>query len=201
MQHYNSPEWTDDILLDLIRLEDDSAAFSELYNRYWNKIFLLAANSLGSAEEAKECVQDIFCSLWNRRQTLELRYSLYTYLAVAVKYRVINILNSAYRKRHRKSDVEIDDLEIYSPSAETELLEKELFARLEKAVNLLPEKCQLVFRMSREEGKTHRQIAEELSISEKTVNNHLTKAIKDISSNLTASSAAFVLGEYLHRLL
>ncbi|SDE66507.1 RNA polymerase sigma-70 factor, ECF subfamily [Mucilaginibacter pineti] len=200
MGKYSAASWTDDILLDLIRLEDDRAAFSELYDRYWDKIFLQAANALNSAEEAKECVQDIFCSLWSRRQTLELKYSLYTYLAVAVKYRVINILNSAYYKRHRKTNVALDEIEIYSPSAETELLEKELFASLERSVNLLPEKCQLVFRMSREENKTHRQIAEELNISEKTVNNHLTKAIKDLSTNLSTPKALFILGESLHRL-
>jgi len=201
MARYSSAEWTDDMLLDLIRQEDDALAFAELYHRYWDKIFYLAANALDSGEEAKECVQDIFCSLWTRRHTLELNYSVYTYLAVAVKYRVINILNSAYHKRHHQHVVELEQVEIGTPSAETALLEKELFARLEKAVSLLPEKCQLVFRMSREEGKSHRQIAEELDISEKTVNNHLTKAIKDLSGHLSASSAAFILGEYLHRLL
>ena len=201
MAKYASERWTDALLLDLIRQEDDRAAFSELYNRYWEKLFLLAANALNSPEEAEECVQDIFCSLWNRRHTLQLKYTLYTYLAVAVKYRVINILDSAYRKRYRTTDAELAEMEVYAPSGEALLLEKELFAQLENAVAMLPEKCRLVFKMSREESKTHKQIAEELNISEKTVNNHLTRAIKVLGGHLGTFSAAFILDECLRRLI
>lgn len=197
MKKYSSANWTDDKLLDLIRLEDDRTAFAEIYNRYWDKIFILAANALDSPEEAEECVQDIFCSLWDRRTTLKLNYSLYTYLAVAVKYKVINILDKAYRKRLRIAELQL--AEPLVPSAEMSLLEKELFARLENEVNRLPEKCRIVFKMSREEGKTHKQIAEELNISEKTVNNHLTKALKDLSGNLSVSAVGFVLWSFLFR--
>lgn len=197
MQTYNSTEWTDEMLLNLVRLEDDHAAFSELYNRYWDKIYLLAANALNSPEEAEECVQDIFHSLWSRRETLQLHYSLYTYLAAAVKYRIINILDKAYRLRQRTAQLYVNTNEDFAPSAEVLLLEKELFAKLEESIAILPEKCQIVFRMSREDGKTHKQIAEELNISEKTVNNHLTKAIKDIRNNLSTNSAAFILLAFL----
>lgn len=200
MTKYASATWTDETLIDLIRVRDDRVAFSELYNRYWEKIFLLAANALNSKEEAEECVQDIFCSLWNRRETLKLKYSLYTYLAVAVKYRVINILDSAFHKRKRTQNLDQYENEIYSPSAETLLLEKELFAKLENAIAQLPEKCRLVFKMSREELKSHKEIAEELNISAKTVNNHLTKAIKDLGDKMSASSIAFIVGGCIHRL-
>ncbi len=192
-KHYK--DLNDEQLLELIRQDDDRLAFGELYNRYWEKIFILAANALASPEEAEECVQDIFFSLWNRRKQLHLQHSLYTYLAVAVKYRVINILDKAYRQKQRASKMLIEDS--YEPSAETLLLEKELLLRLENAVNLLPEKCKLVFRMSREQGKTHKQIAEELQISEKTVNNHLTKALKDISNNLNTSIGTVALCFFL----
>ena len=201
MAKYSFGSLTDNALLDLVRLEDDRAAFAELYNRYWDKIFLIAANALNSPEEAEECVQDIFCSLWNRRHTLKLTHSLYTYLAVAVKYRVINILASVYRKYDQVTARNLNDLKLYSPSSDAILLEKELFEQLENAVAMLPEKCRLIFRMSREEAKTHKQIADELNISVKTVNNHLTKAIKDVSGYLSASSVAFILSEYLNRLL
>lgn len=197
MKKYSSAEWTDEVLLDLIRENDDHSAFAELYDRYWDKIFILAANALNSPEEAEECVQDIFCSLWNRRGSLRIQYTLYTYLAVAVKYRVINILDKAYRKRFQT--VELQEAHDLAINAEMPILEKELLASLENAINQLPEKCRIVFKMSREEGKTHKQIAEELNISEKTVNNHLTKAIKDLSNTLSASGTAFIICAYFLR--
>jgi len=195
---YNTSEWTDELLLDLIRSENDRAAFSELYTRYWDKIFLLAANALNSPEEAEECVQDIFLSLWNRRSALQLNYTLYTYLAVAVKYRVINILEKAHRQRKQMSNISHRiGYDGSMPSAEEQMLEKELFAKLESSVSRLPEKCQIVFRMSREEGKNRKQIASELSISEKTVDNHLNKALKDISKNLSGNSILLILAVIL----
>jgi len=189
--------YTDNDLMDLVRLDDNRLAFSEIYNRYWDKIYLVAANTLCSAEDAEECVQDVFCSLWNRRHTVQLKYSLYTYLAVAVKYRVINTLASAYQQRAKSFQRDLDDLQLFTPSSDAMLLEKELFQELESALLLLPEKCRLVFRMSREDAKSHKQIAEELNISVKTVNNHLTKAIKDLTSFIGSTSLIFVFGAIL----
>ena len=197
MAKYSDKEWTDDRLLEMISRQDDRAAFAELYNRYWDKIFLLAANALGSAEEAEECVQDIFFNIWNRRATLQLKYSFYTYLAVAVKYRVINILDKAYRQRMRLSDFHLSD--DTAPSAEVPLLEKELFDALEDAINRLPEKCRIVFKMSREEGKSHKQIADELNISEKTVGNHINKAIKDLGNDMSNTTGVLIMLVHLFK--
>ncbi|UKT65000.1 RNA polymerase sigma-70 factor [Pedobacter mucosus] len=192
-------KYQEDQLIALLR-SGDELAFNQIYQRYWEKMFMLAANALESIEEAEECVQDIFCGIWLRRESLVLKYSLYTYLAVAVKYRVINILDKRYRKRKKMNDMSPHYLNIYSPSAEAPLLEKELMARLERSICELPEKCRIVYRMSREEGKTHRQIAQDLDISEKTVNNHLTKALKDISGDLNCAFPIFVLTEVLRSL-
>ncbi|TCD28717.1 RNA polymerase sigma-70 factor [Pedobacter psychrodurus] len=190
----------EDQLMALLRLGDE-LAFSQIYDRYWEKIFMLAANALDNIEEAEECVQDIFCSIWLRRDSISLNYSLYTYLAVAVKYRVINILDKRYRKRKKMAELRIEDLTVHAPSAEASILEKELMATLEKAIAKLPEKCRIVYRLSREEGKSRRQIAEDLNISEKTVNNHLTKALKDISKDLKCGFPLFLIAEILQNLM
>lgn len=180
---YCTSDWTDQMLLNLVRREDDHLAFAELYRRYWKKIFTLAINSLHSAEVAEECTQDIFCSLWIRRTSLELKHSIYTYLAAAVKYKAINIMDKIHRRERSLAHLNLATHLAYS--AEIPLLEKEFLAILNKAVERLPEKCRTVFKMSREEGKKHKQIAMELNISEKTVNNHLTKALKDLHSYLS----------------
>lgn len=183
-------------LIDQLR-RGNEAAFAEIYDRYWEKIFMLASNALNSPEEAEECVQDIFCSIWLRRETLQLKYSFYTYLAVAVKYKVINILDKEYRKRQRMNLLTSDYFDQYAPSAEIPLLEKELLEKLQLSIAILPEKCRIVYKMSREDGKTHKQIAEELNISEKTVNNHLVKALKDLSSGLTLMLPAFIVSQVM----
>lgn len=194
-------KYEEDQLIALLR-SDDELAFNEIYTRYWQKIFMLACNALGSTEEAEECVQDIFCSIWQRRENLFLKYSLYTYLAVAVKYRVINVLDKRYRKRQKMENASAHQITIFSPSADEAVLEKELMVRLNASISQLPEKCRIVYKMSREDGKTRRQIAQDLNISEKTVNNHLTKALKDISGKLNSSTVPlFMIAEVIRTVI
>lgn len=182
MRKYN--QYVDEELVELLRTHDRKA-FTALYERYWERLFHTAAHALENKEEAEECVQDIFFSLWSRRETLMLKHSIHTYLSVAVKYKVIDILNKRKKDRlHIKARLPFID--IAAPSAESNLLEKELWERLERTIELLPEKCKIVYKMSREEGKTHDQIAAELNISKKTVNNHLVRSLKDIKNTISS---------------
>lgn len=167
-------------------------ALTALYLRYWDKLLTVATNRLDDPEEAEECVQDVFFRLWQRREDLQLSHSLATYLAVAVKYRVINAMDKQYRLRNRIERTYADLAGHQAFSAEDYLLEKELKDQIAASVNRLPEKCRIVFKMSREQGLTHKQIASELDISEKTVEAHISKAMKDIRGNLAATVPAFV---------
>ncbi|WP_165501245.1 RNA polymerase sigma factor [Pedobacter psychrodurus] len=185
-------KYREENLLALLR-SGDELAFNEIYRRNWQYVFTFAASALNNAEDTEECVQDIFCSIWLRKESLFLRYSLQTYLSAAVKYRVINILDRRYRKRQKMVQADPYYFHGFSPSPEVALLEKELVHKLELSIARLPEKCRLVYKMSRYEGKTHRQIAEELNISRKTVNNHLTKALKDLSGNLLTTFPLFII--------
>lgn len=183
---------SDNELLDLLK-EDQQQALSALYYRYWDKLLVVAGNRLDNPEVAEECVQDVFFSLWQRRNDLNLKYSLATYLAVAVKYQVIKQLDKQYRLQDRKDKSLYVSEEPYTSSADEYLLEKELMKRIEAAVNRLPEKCRIVFKLSREQGMTNKQIASDLDISEKTVEAHLSKAIKDLRSDLTTISPLLLL--------
>jgi RNA polymerase sigma-70 factor (ECF subfamily) len=169
-------------LLDLIRL-GDKMAFSEIYSRYWKKVFTVASNKIGQLEEAEEIVQDIFISLWDRRESIIITTSLNAYLAVSVKYRVIKIL--AKRSLYNKyADYSLNVIPISSNSTEDWLEFEELKSRLELLVSNLPEKCRLVYKMSRENGMSQKQIAEEFCISEKTVEAHIGKALKVLRTGL-----------------
>lgn len=175
--------------------EGNQPAMTAIFERYWERLFAVALNRLDSQEEAEECVQDVFINLWRLRETLDLKYSLYTYLSAAVRYRVLELLDARYRQSKHAPDVLSYLLEnnstVHSP--ESSLLEKELLSRVEAIVERLPEKCRIVYRLSREEGKSHKEISAELNISQKTVEAHLTKAIKDIKGNLHAYLPGFVI--------
>lgn len=171
---------TDLELINLLKRGDQSA-FTEIYKRYWQKLFTVAANKINDLEEAREIVQNIFISLWNRREQLQIKGTLSNYLAVSVKYRVINVLDK--QNNHQKyldslNSSELDD------STQQWLSFMELKERLASLVAELPEKCRLVFELSREQGYSQKEIAEKLGISEKTVEGHLTKATKSLKAGL-----------------
>lgn len=160
----------------------DQAAFTEIYNRYWGKLFSIAGHKLDRLEDAEEVVQGIFVSLWNRRLELVITTTLSAYLAVSTKYRVIKVLN---KKFHQKKYVDMLGKHTLLDDSTQEWLEfMELKSRLEALVRDLPDKCQLVYRMSREQGFSQKEIAGKLDISEKTVEAHLGKAMKKIRSSL-----------------
>ncbi|QNL47868.1 RNA polymerase sigma-70 factor [Olivibacter sp. SDN3] len=159
-------------------------ALEALYNRYWDRLFVVAANLLGSPEEAEECVQNVFIGLWKRRENLQLTHSLHTYLAVAVKYQALSVLSRNQRRKERPSQIGFDDDPIDAVSPEADFIAKELRTRIEQSINRLPPQCQLVFRMSREQDKSVKEIAESLGLSENTVKMHLKNANKKLRSDL-----------------
>jgi len=176
--------YTDKADADLVNMlrSNDEGAFTELYNRYWKKLFVIAASRTARLEDAEEIVQDIFTALWRRRQTLNLTSELTHYLAVSVKYRIIKMLDKYYNQERYIDSMlykqQVDD------STQEWLAFDELKEELAKHVRQLPEKCRLVFQLSREEGYSQKQIAETLQISEKTVEAHLGKAFKTLRSKL-----------------
>jgi RNA polymerase sigma-70 factor (family 1) len=182
---------TDQQLLDRMR-RDDRAAFTELYNRYWDKTFAVALHRLGDEHEAEEVVQEVFLSIWQRRANIELTHTVATYLSVAAKYRVINHL----AKQHRKQQ-HIDELSLNATETEDTtgnwLAEKELRKLLDQSINQLPEKCRIVFLLSRDENKTYAEIATELNISQKTVEAHMSKALATLRTTMGVSGCVLIL--------
>lgn len=175
--------YQDQQLLPLLR-DSNKAAFTEIYQRYWDKLLVTAMHRLGNIDEAREVVQDVFCNLWRRRDTLRLDYSLNTYLSVAVKYEVLNRL--AVKDRQQRYQLHISrNWEEAAPDTENLLSFKELQEQLASLVKALPEKCRIIFQMSREKGYPRKKIASELGIAEKTVEAHLSTAIRKLRSGLS----------------
>ena len=167
--------YTDEQLVLLIA-NDDTNAFKLLYNRYWKKMLTQAYAKLQSDVLAEEIVQDCFINLWKRRHNIKLKYSFHTYISAALRYEVLAQLAQNNKLPHSSVDIETVVIQDYATQQWLDF--DDLRHQFENALTALPEKCQLVFRLSRESGFTDKQISENLSISHKTVEAHISKALK-----------------------
>lgn len=183
--------YTDTELIAFMKGGDESA-FSEIFDRYWPKMLMVAYNKIKDMDEAEEIVQDIFVSLWGRREELELVSSLNNYLAVSVKYRVIKVL-ARRSVRQKYVDQTLHSFRVSDNTTEDWLNFEELHTRLERLVAALPETSRLVYQLSREAGYSHRQIAEELNITEKAVENRLRRTLQSLRMALNHFLFSFLL--------
>lgn len=171
-----------DRLFRFLRDHDDPFAFEEIYDRYWFPLFISAHKRLRCKEDAEEAVQQLFESLWKNRRKIAIRTSLENYLFAAVRYIVLRIIHTrSLGARAAGSD---DGVEVTDRTTEETILVRDLSLQIEKIVEGLPVKCRRVFEMSRYEMKSHKEIGALLGISEKTVENHIAKALRQIRLNL-----------------
>lgn len=165
-------------LLHLIS-KNDEAAFSELYDRFWKKMFAVAYNRLKEVQDAEDIVHDVFVRLWANRQKLEIE-ELENYLATAVKYGVLSkIKKRAREKKYLKTET---SLSVVESSSETKVHYRQILELVRTEVEKLPERCRLIFKYSRDEGMPVKQIAAKLSISPKTVENQINKALRQLKT-------------------
>jgi RNA polymerase sigma-70 factor (ECF subfamily) len=162
---------------------DDLSAFNEIHNRYFEKLFVTAHFRMNDPLEAEELVQDVLFKLWQKRRTLVLNYTLNTYLAAALKYEVINRL-SRERKRRKVEGAQLTIDPITETNTEQTLDFADLQDRLAQLVKQLPDKCRLVFTLSRDGGLSQKQISQRLNISENTVESHIKHALKSLRTGL-----------------
>jgi RNA polymerase sigma-19 factor, ECF subfamily len=154
----------------------DKEAFAIIYQQYWDLLYGMAWNRLKDGLMAEDVVHDVFASLWRNRQKQQIQ-CLKSYLATAVKYIILKELRKAallQGYRNKQTDQPL------MPANDAALDARRILDMLQKEVATLPEKCRLVFRFSREEGMSVKQIADEMDISPKTVQNQLNKALKHL---------------------
>jgi RNA polymerase sigma-70 factor (family 1) len=170
-------------LMSLLR-QDQLSAFRELYVRHWKKLYADAYKRLKNRELAEEIVQEVFSNLWIKRARLQINTTLGGYLYSAVSHQIIDqyrkeVVRSKYKEAFKIVHSEVDN------STEDEIMLKELTVTIENEVSQLPDKCRSVYELSRKEHKSNKEIALQLSISEKTVENHLTNALRRLRHGLS----------------
>ncbi|RQO75696.1 RNA polymerase sigma-70 factor [Pedobacter sp. KBW06] len=162
---------------------DNEDAFTLLYQRYWKRLIYKSMLKLESHTDAEEVVQDAFIDLWNSRHRIQIQHSFPTYIAAVVKYKVMARMASNKKLGHQGVH-DIDQMMVADNSTQEWLNFSDLQLEIEAAVQALPEKCQLVFRMSREDGLSDQQIAESLDLSKKTVEAHISKALRSLRKSI-----------------
>lgn len=171
---------TDDILLLKLIQSGNEHAFKHLFDSYFAPLCRFMNIYLDNTQEAEELSLDIFLYVWEHSQTIELKLSLKAYLFRAARNKCLNCL------RDRKTTLSLDEVREtgQNDTASYSLEMDELSHLIEEAVCSLPERCQEVFRRSREENLTNQKIADEMQISVKTVEGQITKALKRIKEHL-----------------
>ncbi len=175
--------YPDERLFSLLK-NDDEGAFTELYYRYGEKLLVRANLLLHSQEDAEEVVHDVFVNLWKKRADIHIIHAFHTYIAAMLRYGCFKVL--AKRKQLRKNiSIEVDSpVETSDCSTQQWLAFENLRQELEAAVSRLPEKCQLIFRLSREQYMSDKEIAQELDLSVHTVRTQMYRALQKLKTSL-----------------
>ncbi len=157
--------------------EGNERIFEETFRKYYQSLCNYANSILREMDEAEEVVQNLFLSIWEKRSDLEISISLKSYLYRAVHNHCLNrIKHLKVREEYQQYAVNFYDAS-YESVSQT-VMKNELETKIEEAIRKLPEQCRLIFRMSRFEELKYHEIAEQLELSPKTVENQIGKALK-----------------------
>jgi len=180
---------SDEALLDRMA-DDDQAAFTALYRRHWETLFITTVRVIGNREDAEDIIQEVFASLWRRRKALNLTGPLAGYLQVSVKYKAISYIDRNITRRHYLVALGKAAESAVPASPEVLLRVKEVQQLIQTVIENMPPKMREVFQLSRREHLTHREIAARLGISEETVKKHIQNALQLLRSAMGKAPAS-----------
>ena len=170
---------------DLIRLlrEDDDRGMQLIFEHYYKYLVVTAYNIQGDDNKAQDLVQDVLFEFWKKRKTLDITISLKAYLRRAVVNKSIDEIRSRKRLVFNDQLVESQaDQDVEQHISDLE--QNDLNLIIQKTIEALPERCKLIFKLSRFESLSHKEIASQLGISTKTIENQITKALKLLRKQL-----------------
>ena len=188
------PENTDELLLGRMRSSDEDA-FTELYQRYWRPLYSSALRRM-SEDDARDIIQELFVSLWGRREHLPDDVKVAEYLYTALRYRVINYLQASQVRLKYANSVLTEQDPASAATADGHLAVDELKNFIQEAVDKMPLHLQEVFLLSYKKGLSPKEIATQLSLSVQTVKNYLTNArafLKSMMREHDAGLYAYVM--------
>lgn len=161
---------------------DNYPAFDELINRYWQPLFNNAYKRGVAREVCEDLVQEVFLHIWQRRAALEIENPA-AYLQTAIRYRVYTYFS---KNQFSREFIELfENITDYATQADAQLQYKELRHLVRAWINTLPEKRRKIFKLYIEDNMSTREIAHELGIAQKTVQNQLNRSFGSLKSKLS----------------
>ncbi len=164
---------------------DDTKAFEALYMYFYKKLLHFAISFTKQRETAEEIVADVFIKLWEKRESAAGIRNLQVYLFIAIRNRALNFLEWKSRNVLSYFESYPENIQAFQTTPESVLMTREMADRINKAVDSLPPKCKVIFKLVREEGMKYREVAEILGISPRTVDTQMTIATKKLAAAIT----------------
>lgn len=165
----------------------DQHAFKALFSHFYFPLFQFAVSIVKMREPAEEIVEDVFIRIWDNRKSLQEIVNLRSYLYVSVRRRCLNHVTRKGPFHH----YDLDQLDVACaelvPSPEDLMVASELLQRVNRAIQELPPKCRIVYKLVKEDGLTYKEAGEILDISPRTVENHIAAAVKNIAAALNVA--------------
>lgn len=168
----------------IVRLKyGDQTAFELLFHYYYPGLVMFSTQFTADRSEAEEIVQDFFVKFWQKHQQISLTDSLKAYFFLSVKNGSLNFLkHKKVEEKYIQKMMRLADSHLaYDPDL---YIDSELQTKLRNAIELLPEKCREIFVMSRMKGLKNEEIADQLSLSKRTVETQISKALKILRHEL-----------------
>ncbi len=172
--------------------EGDETAYEVLFKNYYPRLCHYAFTFLNDKDEAEEVVQSAFMGIWEKRKSLAIQTSVNAYLYRMVRNACLNMIKHT-RIKQIHAHHELSKGEPRHDHVTQSLIATELEQKIYEAINLLPEQCRIVFQLSRFEELKYSEIAVQLEISVKTVENQMGKALKVLRGQLKDYLPIFII--------
>ena len=167
-----------------IAKNDDQLAYKSLFRNLQPWLYQFAYSFIKSHELAEEIVSDVFIRVWEKRKQLEQIENLKLYLYVSTKNFSLNYLQKLLKNKTFELDQLSVELKSLYADPEQVLITREMANRVRLAVNQLPPRCKMIFKLVKEDGLKYKEVAELLDISIKTVEAQVTLAVKKLGSTI-----------------
>jgi len=163
-----------------------------IFRSYYQPLCRYAYSFLEDKEEAEEVVQSAFITIWEKRKSMDIQTSLKSYLYRMVRNACLNVIkHEKIKQQHVTHELAVTETTYESVTQKVYATELEL--KISEAMKTLPEQCRLVFQLSRFEELKYQEIADQLQISVKTVENHMGKALKIMREQLKEYLPLFLI--------
>ncbi|MEM7485989.1 MAG: RNA polymerase sigma-70 factor [Bacteroidota bacterium] len=169
--------------------KSDQNAFNVLFDCMWEPLFTYAASIIMNTGVAKDLVQDVWVDFWQRKEDLEIQ-NIKAYLYKAIRYRCYNHLRDI---KFNKTQIEMANTIGVSSEVEKQQDVIDLSERINDAISRLPQKSQEIFRLSRLNDISNKEIAKRFNISQRTVENQISFALRKIRKDLSVLRAVFFI--------